>query len=184
MKRLIPALLILIAALLVFGCASKPQSGGSNMPDFVLNPPVQDDVLYGIGSAKQASDQMSITMADSRARQSISFQIRTNVQAMITDYARQSGTQDNNVALEFAEVVGRQLVNAELSGAKVIKREKMKDGTFWVLMSYDKIAAAQSAAMIIENETSRYAEFKAMEALRLMDYQLSRTDTKPEPVTQ
>jgi hypothetical protein len=184
MKRLTPALLILTAVLLVFGCASKPQSGGSDMPDFVLNPPVQDEVLYGIGSAKQVSDQMAITMADSRARQSIGFQLRTNVQAMITDYARQAGTQDNNVALEFAEVVGRQLVNVELSGAKVIKREKMKDSTFWVLMAYDKAAAAQSVAAIIENEASRYAEFKAMEALKLMDYQLSRTDTKPEPVIQ
>jgi hypothetical protein len=127
---------------------------------------------------------MSMTMADSRARQSIGFQLRTNVQAMITDYARDSGTQNNSAALEFAEVVGRQLVNVELSGAKVVKREIMQDGTFWVLMSYDKAAAAQTAAVILENEASRYAEFKAKEALGLMDQQLSRTDTKPEPVTR
>jgi hypothetical protein len=51
-------------------------------------------------------------------------------------------------------------------------------------MSYDKTAAAQTAAVILENEASRYAEFKAKEALGLMDQQLSRTDTKPEPVTR
>jgi hypothetical protein len=123
-------------------------------------------------------------MADSRARQSIGLQLRTNVQALITDYARQAGTQNNSAALEYAEVVGRQLVNVELVGAKVVKREIMKDGTFWVLMSYDKAAAAQTAAVILENEASRYAEFKAREALQMMDQQLSRTDTKPEPVTR
>jgi hypothetical protein len=184
MKKIIMVLLITAGVLLVFGCASKPRSGGSNLPDWVINPPEQTGMLYGIGSAKLSSEQQSITMADSRARQSVAFQLRTNVQAMITDYARESGTQNNSAALQFAEVVGRQLVNLELSGAKPVKREKMKDGTFWVLISYDKTAAAQTAAGIIENEASRYAEFKAMEALRLMDQQLSRTDTKPEPITQ
>jgi hypothetical protein len=184
MKRIISVSLILACVLLIAGCGSAPQSGGSDMPDFVLNPPTQDDVLYGIGSAKQATQQLSMTMADSRARQSVAFQLRTNVQAMITDYARQSGTMDENTALEFAEVVGRQLVNVELSGAKVVKREVMKDGTFWVLMSYGKPDAAQTAAKVIDSESAKYAEFKAKEALGLMDQQLSRTDTKPEPVTQ
>jgi hypothetical protein len=183
MKK-ITVVLILTGILLVFGCRSQPQSGGSDMPDFVLNPPIQDTVLYGIGSAKLDSEQMTLTMADSRARQSIAEQLNTNVQAMITDYARQSGTQGTSAALEFAEVVGRQLVNVKLEGAKPIKREKMKDGTIWVLMSYDKSAASQTAAVILENEASRYAEFKAKEALGLMDQQLSRTDTRPEPVTQ
>jgi hypothetical protein len=185
MKRIIPVSLILACVLLIAGCGSAPapQSGGSDMPDFVLNPPTQDDVLYGIGSAKLATQQLSMTMADSRARQSVAFQLRTNVQAMITDYARQSGTMEESTALELAEVVGRQLVNVELSGAKVVKREVMKDGTFWVLMSYSKPEAAQTAAKAIDSESAKYAEFKAKEARGLMDQQLSRTDTKPEPVT-
>jgi hypothetical protein len=184
MKKIISGLLILSAVLLVSGCASKPQSGGSDMPDFVLNPPSQEDALFGIGSAKQSTEQMTITMADSRARQSLGFQLSANVQAMITDYAREAGTENNTASLEFAEVVGRQLVNVELRGATVVKREKMKDGTYWVLMSYNKAAAAQMAATVLETESSRYSEFKAKEALQLMEQQLSKTTTKPEPVTK
>jgi hypothetical protein len=184
MKKIISVLLILSAVLLVSGCASKPQSGGSDMPAFVLNPPAQEDALFGVGSAKQNTEQLTMDTADARARQSLGSQLSTNVQAMITDYAREAGTQDNKAALEFVEVVGRQLVNVDLRGARVVKREKMKDGTYWTLVSYSKADAAQIAATVLESESSRYSEFKAAEALKLMEQQLSKTTTKPEPVTQ
>jgi hypothetical protein len=149
-----------------------------------MNPPVQEDAIFGIGSAKMASVNLSMTMAESRARQAIALQLNVNVQAMITDYSRQAGTVNNSAALEFAETVGRQLTSTNLSGAIPVKREQTKDGTLWVLVSYSKADAARTAAGIIENEASRYAEFKAMDALKMMDQQLSRTDTKPEVVSQ
>jgi hypothetical protein len=175
-----------LAALSAVGCASSPAKGGSSvdLPDFVMNPPVQEDAIFGIGSAKLSTINQSITMAESRARQSLAFQLNANVQAMITDYARSAGTENSQASLEFAESIGRQLTQTTLSGAIPVKREQTKDGTFWVLISYSKADASRAAANIIENEASRYAEFKAMEALKLMDQQLERISTKPEVVGQ
>lgn len=174
----------MILAILVFACGSGPRSSDPNLPDWVLNPPDQEDVLYGIGTAKMATVNQSMTMAESRARQSLAFQINANVQAMITDYAREAGTVNNSVSIQFAEQVGRQVTQTKLSGAVPVKREQAKDGTFWVLVRYPKADAAKAAADIVENEASRYAEFKAMDALKMMDAQLAKNETKPEPVSE
>ncbi|MDR1301585.1 MAG: hypothetical protein LBK43_03835 [Treponema sp.] len=178
------ALIVLSAV----GCTSSPASskagGQADLPDFVMNPPLQEDAIFGIGSAKLSSDNQSLTMADARARQSLAFQLNANVQAMITDYARSAGTENSQASLEFSESIGRQLTQTTLSGAIAVKREKAKDGTLWVLMSYSKADAAKAAAGIIETEASKYAEFKAMEALKMMDQQLDRINTKPEAVTR
>jgi hypothetical protein len=185
MKKPYLFLLVVAMVLTAVGCASSASGGGqAELPDFVMNPPVQEDAIFGIGSAKLSTINQSITMAEARARQSLAFQLNANVQAMITDYTRSAGTENSMASLEFAESIGRQLTQTTLNGAVPVKREQAKDGTFWVLFSYSKADAAKTAAGIIENEASKYAEFKAMEALKLMDQQLERISTKPEVVNQ
>jgi hypothetical protein len=184
MYMLIPLVLVV----LVLGCKSyaKTQTAtlNPNLPDFVMNPIQQEDVLYGIGSAKLSTLNQSMTIAEARARQSLAFQLSTNVQAMITDYARDAGTVNNTASLQLAEQVGRQLTQTTLTGAIPVKREQTPDGTFWVLVSLNKDEAARAAAGVIDNEAARYAEFKAMDALKLMDQQLSKTTTLPQVVNQ
>ena len=189
MKKCVTVLFALMLALTVIGCKSAPASAANpNLPDFVLNPPVQEDAIFRIGSAKLSSLNQSMTMAEARARQSLAFQLSANVQAMITDYARDAGTTNNTTALQLSEQVGRQLTQTTLVGAVPTKREQTPDGTFWVLISYSKSAAAKAASDtmkgIIDNDASRYAEFKAMDALKLMDAQLEKTGTKPEVVAE
>ncbi|MDR3171768.1 MAG: hypothetical protein LBU17_09110 [Treponema sp.] len=175
-----------VLAALVIGCSSGPTvtDTPAGVPDWFFNPPMQEDVIFGAGSAKMSDLNMSMTMAESRARQSIAFTLNANVQAMITDYTRNAGNTESQSNLSFAETVGRQLTSAKLTGATVYKRGQGSDGTVFVLVALKKADAAKSAAGIIETEAARYAEFKAMDALKMMDAQLEKTDIKPEPVTQ
>jgi hypothetical protein len=177
MKKSSVLLLLALAAALIMGCASAPA-----VPEFVLNPPIRDDAIIGIGRAKNIEEQMSIQMADARARQDIAFQLSAQVQAMITDYARQAGTIDETTALQLSETVGRQLANITLTGARPEKREKSPDGTWWVMVAYSKADAAKTAASVIDSEAARYAEFKAMEATNLMEAQLEKAQLKPTVV--
>ncbi|MDR1587587.1 MAG: hypothetical protein LBS57_09040 [Treponema sp.] len=154
-----------------------------NTPEW-LNDFPPEDVLWGIGVAKQSSENMSMSMAESRARQNIAFQLRTEVQAMITDYARDAGTINNQASLQLAETVGRQLTQTTLTGVSPLKRWKAADGTWWYLVQLKKADAARIAAGIIDNEAARYAEFKALEALRMMDAQLAAKNDKPTPLTE
>jgi hypothetical protein len=182
MKKICFAALVLPLVLAASGCGSSPPASNPKLPSFVLNPPDQEDVIYGIGTAKMETTTMSLSMAEARARQALAFQLNSNVQAMITDYAREAGTANKSVSLQFAEQVGRQITNTKLQGTSAVKREQTSDGSYWVMMGLRKADAAKAAANIIENEASRYAEFKAMDALERMEAQLDNLNTKPQVV--
>ena len=188
---------------LVAGCASSKGSaektksesakgrgsagGGSDIPDWFLNPPTNEDAIFGTGSAKMSDLNMSIQMAESRARQSISFTLNANVQAMITDYTRNAGTAESQTSLVFAESVGRQVTQSRLQGAEVRQKAVGKDGTVYCLVAMKKADAAKTAADIVSKaaqQNDQNAEFKAMNALEKMDELLNRDEIKPVPVTQ
>jgi len=178
MKKGIVSILILGLAFSIIGCKSpgeKRIDRDPNIPSFVANPPVDANYIFGVGSARLASTQQSLQTADARSRTDIAFKLDVEVQAMITDYQRTSGTVTNQAAgLEFVESVSRQLTAANLRGVEVVSREQTADGAYWALARISKSDAAKAAAEVLETEASRYAEFKAMDALRMMEMQLNR----------
>ncbi|MBI9105831.1 MAG: LPP20 family lipoprotein [Spirochaetales bacterium] len=180
MKRMLMIVLALVSVLLVFSCASGKVSG---VPDFVLNPPMADDVIYGVGYGNQSKLSLSKTVAETNARADIARQIATTIQASVTDYAQEAGVDDNTQLISFVESVTREITDQKLSGAKPVKFEQDDDGGIWVLMQLDKgalVAAAEKA--FVRNEDAAFAEFKAADALAKLDYQLEHNPTVSEPV--
>jgi hypothetical protein len=185
MKK-ISVVLACLLTVLALGCKSVPPDtrvDDPNVPEW-LNDFPPEDALWGIGSAKQSTDNMSMTMAEARARQNIANQLSVEVQGMITDYARDAGTINDQTSLALAESVSRQVTDVKLSGAAPITRWKSPNGTWWFRVQLKKADAAKVAADIIDSEAARYAEFKAMEALKMMEAQLAGKNNKPVPVTE
>ncbi len=197
MKRIAVILMILIVGLFVMSCASKPEpapapaaSNGaedtnSGLPDFVLNPPMATDAIYGVGYAKQSTMSLSIKVAETNARADIANQIETTIQAAVTSYAQEAGVDDNTQTIKFAETITRQITDTTLSGAIVKSRVPMKDGGVWVLMVYSKDSLKASfedvAKEFERNEDAAFAEFKADQALQKLDYQLANNPTQSSP---
>ena len=122
-----------------------------------------------------ASTNLTLQAADARARTDIAMKLDVEVQAMIIDYSRTAGTEINQTAaLTFYESISRQIAQANLSGVEVVRREQTADGSYWTLARINKAEAARATAEIIDSEASRYAEFKALEALKMMEQQLNR----------
>ncbi|MDR1637288.1 MAG: LPP20 family lipoprotein [Treponema sp.] len=189
MKKVFPVIAVLILALVALGCASQPAPAAAPVaPPATLPPWINDiapeDALWGIGSAKQSSQQMSMTMAETRARADIARQLSTTVEGMITDYTRDAnmGTA-NQASIGLQESINRQLSQAKLTGARTDQRWSAPDGTLWTRVVYSKADAAKYAAdsikNVVDNDEARYAEFKAMEATKLMDEQLSKYKSDP-----
>jgi hypothetical protein len=175
MKNAFSIFLVLALVFMAVACGSQPSNleKDVNIPSFVANPPVSNDYIFGVGSARLNNTSLSLQAADARARTDIATKLNTEVQAMIIDYARTAGTENNQTAaLLFYESISRQLTDARLTGLEVVERVRTNDGTYWTLMRISKKDAAQIAADLIESEASQYAEFKAMEALRMMEQQL------------
>jgi hypothetical protein len=175
----------LALALLAAGCGGSPapqQINDPNIPEWI-NDFAPEDVLWGIGTAKQSSDQMSMTTAEARARTGIARQLNTKVEAMFTDYMRDAGTVGSQTALSLQEDVSRQITSMQLNGARPIKRWRAPDNTWWYLVEY-KISDAKAAmSNVFNSEAAQFAEFKADEALRMLDAQLAKNE-KPVPVTE
>ncbi len=199
MKRIAVILMILIVGLFVVSCASKPAPApaaqapapkaetvnNSDLPDFVLNPPVATDAIYGVGYAKQSTMSLSIKVAEANARADIANQIETTIQAAVTSYAQEAGVDDNTQTIKFAESITRQITDTTLSGAIVKSRVPVKDGGVWVLMVYSKDALKKSFEQVAKeferNEDAAFAEFKADQALKKLDYQLANNPTQSTP---
>jgi hypothetical protein len=185
MKK-ISVVLVCLMAVLAAGCKSTPPDTRVSDPDVPawLNEFPPEDVLWGIGTAKQSTENMSMTMAEARARQNIANQLSVEVQGMITDYARDAGTINDQTSLALAETVSRQVTQTTLTGASPITKWRSPGGTWWFRVQLKKSDAARAAADIIDSEAARYAEFKSMEALKLMDAQLAKKNDRPVPVTE
>ena len=185
MKKGFVSILILVLAFLVFGCGSSPQKvSDPSMPPWINERP-PEDMLWGIGVADNAQVQMRMTMADSRARQDLSRQLQVLTQGMVTDYAREAGGINNTAALQFSETITRQLSQATLSGAV---REQVwtapDNKTLWTRLQMSKADAAREIQKAVDSEAARYAEFKAMDALKEMDFQMQKNNLSPQPVMQ
>jgi len=176
MKKISLVLLVLSLGLALIGCASKASVGSaSDVPPW-LNDVPPEDVLWGIGIAKQSSPSMSQTTAESRGRTAIARQISTKVQAMFTDYNLDAGNVKNQANSSLQEDVSRQITDTTISGASVIKRWKGNDGSWWLLVEMKKADAKKQMASILGNEEAQYAQFKAQQALQYLDSQLAKKE--------
>ena len=180
------AIFLMVTILFVItisGCASRAANQSSNnfqdsnLPSWINEfPPDGSEYLWGIGTAKQSSDSLSMTVAEGRARTSIARQIDSLVQAALIDYLRDAGTVDNQTALALQEDVSRQITDMRLSGVQPDQRWKAPDGAWWYRVQYLKPDVRREAVAIFDSEAARYAEFKANEALRMLDAQLAKNE--------
>ena len=185
MKKLLYLLGVLVVIVLVAGCKSTPASASQRdpgQPDWAEETPPHD-AFWGIGVAKLQNEGLAQQAATSRARRAVAAQLNVLVQGMLTDYAREAGTLNNASSIQFIESVGRDLINANLSGATPNATKRMPDGTWWVRVSLLERDAKNAINKAIDNEAARFADFKAQEALRQMDSRIADLTPK-QPIIQ
>ncbi|MDC7233586.1 MAG: LPP20 family lipoprotein [Spirochaetales bacterium] len=177
MKKNAVIISALMALVLLAGCAS---GGGEkvkqrrDLPEWFLNPPVAEEVIYGLGMAKMSSDSLSRDTAIARARKDVALQVSTRVQSMMTDYAQEAGAEGNTQTINFVESVTKQVADVELRGATTEKVYPAEDGNWFAMVSYPKSNMAEDVAGIFSrNEDAAFAEFKADEALRMLEQSLA-----------
>ncbi|MFP3042895.1 LPP20 family lipoprotein [Treponema primitia] len=173
-------LFLVVALAALVGCAGAPPAPAApyqdpNSPEW-LNDFPPEDLLWGVGIAKQSSDALSMSTAEARGRTALARQLSTKVEAMLTDYLRDAGTVGNQTALALQEDVSRQITSLQLNGARPTKRWKAPDGSWWILVEYKLSDAKSALTNVIDSEGARFAEFKAEDALKMLDAQLAKSE--------
>ena len=179
--KILSIVLILFGLIiLISSCATqKNKIVEKDIPDWYLNPPKVEDAIYGVGSAKMSTLQLSRTFAISRARDDIARQVKSIVKSVIIDYAQEAGAGKNDQTLNFAENISKQIADVSLENTRVIKVEVGKDGTVYALVEYQTKQFQELASNEFKrNENAAFAEFKAREAEKRLEEELSKENTR------
>lgn len=159
-----------------------------DLPEFVLNPPISEDAVYGVGYAKTAQLAQSLTIAKTRARADIARQVETQIQSVMTDYFQEAGIPQNSQTIQFVESITREITETRLYNSTVRQQYPTQDGGVWVLISYAKNDAVkaleETANKFVRSDEAAFAEFKAKEASAMLDKLMSEKPTKSEPVKE
>ena len=153
-----------LASVAFVGCGPKPPS----VPDFVLNPPKAAGTIYGSAEAEKQTLQLAKDIADNRACREVARQLGQKVQEIVKDFQEQSGKGANSEALEFSQVVGKTIVDMNLAGCVIEKRDAREgDGTVKVysLARLDASSALAAAKSAIESNKAKAAAQTAFEEL-------------------
>ena len=167
--------IISLITFILLGLGSATGGGGSQ-PALTSLPPWINDVapegaIWGIGVSGTAGNMnVKMQQAQARGRVAIAQQLDTKVQAMVTDYFMAAG----GATLEFTESISRQVTQMQLQGVTQAKSWTAKDGSFWVLMQMGSADARNGLASIMGNQEAQFAEFKASQALAMLDAQLNQ----------
>lgn len=156
-------------------CPSTQETvkAAKDLPEWYLNPPVAEDAIYGVGSAKMSYLDMSRTVALSRARDDVARQVTVAVQNAIKDYAQEAGADGKTQTIQFTETVSKQSANISLKGCRTEEVIQGKDDTIFALVVYpiDQLKE-ESHSQFQRNEAAAWAEFNAREAERWLDDEL------------
>ena len=157
MKKLIGAIAILCTLLVFFGCATEKPATGSEggMPDWVLKArrDAPDDVIVGIGTAKLATMNQSMTTSETRARGQVVRAMNSMIRSMVEDYTASSEI-DLSAAVAFQQQIETSLAKAQLSGARIMEQNSDKSGQWWTVIYFNQsnasreISQAQAAAKL------------------------------------
>jgi hypothetical protein len=183
MKKALLAVLVLTLFMGLVACGSDPGPGPatSDIPDWFLMPPVAEDAIYGLGSAKMHDVAKSREAAIARARSDIAFQVNVRVEAMIIDYYQEAGVDDNRQAIQFYETVSKQITAIDLSGAVTKAVEIGDDGTVYAMVEYPMGAMMDEVGQVFQrNEDAAFAEFKADQALERLEYEMDSNPPQSE----
>ncbi len=173
MRKIIYSLALVMLVFALFSCSTASGPNLSDIPDFYLNPPVAEDAIYGVGSAKMTSLDLSRTTAISRARDDIARQVEVSVKNAITDYAQEAGEGGNTQAVRFVETISRQIAQVTLAGVKTSQVAVGKDGTVYALCMYPINSLMQAAETEFQRSgAAAFAEFKADQALQSLNTEL------------
>ena len=173
MKTIVFSLFIVSVLGFFAGCGSKNISKGE-IPNWYLNPPESKEKIYGTGaSEKTQSIELAKQVADANARNNIAQTIQVSVQSMVRTFLQQSGTIETSRALQFSEAIGKQVVNMQLSGVIISKRE-IKEGRCYSLAEVSMASIQNSLLSAVKDAAAQLSEAKAKEAFKDLETEVSK----------
>ncbi len=151
---------------------SACSSSKSALPEFMVNPPKEEGIIYGSGEAQKASFQLAKETADTRACKEVAKVLNQRVKSVLSDFMSQSGAElESAEVLEFVESTSKNVTDVSLTGCQIHKREYNEESsTVHSLARYDlKDAKSMIKDMAHKNLASKEALYNRLRADQAFD---------------
>ena len=129
--------------------------GDIGMPDWVMNPPVEDGAWFAVGSGtykSMSTMQLGMQAAATQARRQLSDSVRVRVEGCTKTYSRQILAADGTISEEqLSQDVTRAVSITILEGAAIVKQDfYAKDDGTNIVYALARITAADVARSLHE----------------------------------
>lgn len=168
-------LLTVIALLvIVVGCASR---SGIKAPDWYLNPPQDEEHIYGAATASSQSLQISLDKAKQDARLSIAEELESNIMGLVKKFDEEVGGAEDSELLQQFTQVSKNVVDKTLVGSRISKSKVEKeDGVYraFVLM---EIPLGDARAKLLDQLSSNkhlYTRFRASQSFQELKEEIDK----------
>ena len=137
MKNIFKYITLLIVTFLLFNCSgNKVTHKKSDLPDWYLSTPSEEDFLYAVGEADGPDLGLTRVSAEAAARDDIARQISVKVNNMIQSSKQQVGSQSVSVQ----KSASNQVVSEIIQGCKIIERHIEPSNDMYKVYALAKIS--------------------------------------------
>jgi len=139
---------VLCMVSVLLGCASQQETQRAilerDIPEWVINPPVDIGVIYGIGSSKSYDGfyEENARIAEEKAYLSAAFEFYMGshvgeLTAILAMMEKNTLGEADDFAWMLNDGIRTVKLTWEVSYMKVVKLEKSPDGTWWCLAAFE-----------------------------------------------
>ena len=179
-----------LVAVFVLGCASKgtkdqplstqevsaieecfyPDSSEAKAPLWVCGASIGDLAMHSVGIAEksQAGFAFMRQIAAVDARTILAQEMRVQVQNMVKTFAETTGRGDSETLDEVNTVVTKQITDATLTGARIIRYQTSPAGALYLLVGMDEDAVRgsvrQALSSSLNDDNAAWQQFRAQQS--------------------
>ena len=157
----------------------------TNIPDWYLNMPTDEEAIYSSGSAKAPDLQLAVDIAIMNAKSVLADRINGKLSSMTKTFVAKIGSSDldTSVLSEIEKVSKNVVAEVDVAGYSVTKSDVTQDGTqyrAYVLLEYSNEEAIKIMMNRMRKDRMVYSRLRSTEAWKELENQVDKTKDEEE----
>ena len=157
----------------------------TNIPDWYLNMPTDEEAIYSSGSAKAPDLQLAVDIAIMNAKTVLADRINGKLSSMTKSFIAKIGSSDldTSVLSEIEKVSKNVVAEVDVAGYSVTKSDVTQDGTqyrAYVLLEYSNEEAIKIMMNRMRKDRMVYSRLRSTEAWKELENQVDKSKDEEE----
>tara|TARA_B100001758_G_scaffold205326_1_gene185570 strand:- start:269 stop:943 length:675 start_codon:yes stop_codon:yes gene_type:complete len=165
--------------------SEKVETQVEMIPDWYMNLPSDDKIIYSSGTANAPDMQLAVDVAILNAKTVLADRINGKLDSMTKSFMAKIGSDDldTSVLTEIEKVTKNVIASVDVSGYKVDESKIVKDGTqyrAYVLLAYDNEEATKIMLNRMKKDRMVYSRLRSTKAWKELENQVNKSKDEDE----